>query len=62
MNINKLILLFAVVSFSTIFAQNNNLKDSTQRVKIKVLNKGSRGNKATETKSIRLEHEIIITN
>ena len=62
MNINKLILLFEVAAFNTIFAQNNNLKDSTQRVKIKVLNKGSRGNKATETKSIRLEHEIIITN
>lgn len=39
MNINKLILLFAVVSLNTIFAQNNNLKDSTQRAKIKVLNK-----------------------
>ncbi len=62
MNINKLILLFEVAAFNTIFAQNNNLKDSTQRVKIKVLNKGSRGNKVTETKSIRLEHGIIITN
>ena len=62
MNINKLILLFAVVSFNTIFAQNNNLKDSTQRAKIKVLNKGSRGNKVTETKPIRLDHGIIITN
>lgn len=62
MNINKLILLFAVVSFNTIFAQNNNLKDSTQHTKIKTLIKSSRGNKVTETKPIRLEHGIIITN